>query len=491
MAAKPICLRKILLTLYIAFVLISQIYAFFDVKNALIMLLLLVVVAFVSFFISNVVLHFLNKINFEYKVENKKSDKKKYIINFIIVFVIGLILYNLKIVTGKAMFEPDFYFAMQQAENNSYATFSSPIFILLFAKLPKTIFNNPFFISIFYVLVRSLIVSYIISELSFNIVMNILLIIFYCFFPLSIHSETTLLKDTPCAIFTAISILLIYKHYYSSKENYLYETLIAVFLALAYFMRPNAVVFSSLMIIMLFIIYKKDRIKSYIRVLIVFIALLIVGNVVVPKCVRVTKNDPSFNKVEVMSIPASVIMAVAKEKPESLNDKENDCLRVMCGENLEALETFDPKVGWESVKFNQSIYMRKNLPFSYLDLAYYTLDLLVKEPAIAIRQIIRSTSSLYGYRYIGKRRNSILSNVYYTFANIEIGVLFFILISLLIAKCSLFDESRVNILLAIPIIVFSVITALIIASPAITRYYLPLQMSVPIYAFYIIGYSKK
>ena len=477
--------------MYISFVLSSQIYAFFDINNTLSMFLLLVGIVLISFFIANVALYFLNKIKFEFKTENKKCERKKFIINFIIVFIIGLILYNLKIVTGKAMFEVDFSYAMRQAEQNSYATFSSPIFILIFAKLPMMIFNNPFFISTFYVLIRSLIVAYIISELSFNVVINILLIIFYCFFPLSIHSETTLLKDTPCAIFTAISILLIYKHYNSSKNNYLYEILIAAFLALANFMRPNAVIFSGLMIIVLFIILKQDKIKSYIRILIVFIAFLIVGNVVIPKCVKIVKNDPSFNKVEVMSIPAVTIMAVAKQKPESLNDKEKECLKVMCGENLEALEYFNPKVGWESVKFNQSIYMRKNLPFSYFDLASYTLDLLIREPAITIRQIIRSTSSLYGYRYIDRRRNSVLSNVYYMFANIEVGVLFLILISFLIAKCSMFDRSRVNILLAIPIIFFSVVTALIIASPAITRYYLPLQMAVPIFVIEMIFMDKK
>ena len=115
--------------------------------------------------------------------------------------------------------------------------------------------------------------------------------------------------------------------------------------------------------------------------------------------------------VETMSIPASVVMAVARYSPDALNEKEMKYLHVICGDDLEALKSFDEKQGWESVKFNKSIYNRKDLPFTYLDLASYTLDLIIKRPAISLKQIIRSTSSLYGYRYIKYPRKYFCRNL--------------------------------------------------------------------------------
>ena len=481
---KLFSLRSFLLIFYLTFVLFSQIYAFFEIDNITLMFLIFFIVVIISFFISNSIILFFNSLNIYYSINEVGFNKKYFAVNFIFIFIIGIIIYNVKAFTGKLLFEPDFVYAMSQVKNNQYSAFSSPVFILLFAKLPMAICNNPVFISSFYIFIRSIVISYIITELSFNKLINIVLIVYYCFLPLSIHSEMTLMKDTPCAIFTAISILLIYKYHFLKKCDYKLDMIIALFLALANFMRLNAIVFSIPMIIVLFDVFN-DRIVAYFRIFIAFISLLFIGNIVLPRCINIKENDPSWSMTEVMSIPATTVMAVAKFKPESLNKNENEYLKIICGENLEALVDFDEKIGWESVKFNKSIYFRSNIPSSYFDLANYTLDLLIREPKIVVRQIIRSTSSLYGYRYVGKKRSNPLSAIYYLFANVEVGFLFLILIASLIIKCSLFDSSRVNILIAIPIIIFSIVTALIIASPAITRYYLPLQMSVPIYVLYV------
>ena len=477
---KTFNIKQLLMVLYLSFVIFSQVFIYQD--NIFIYILSLLAIFIFVIPLSTLIINAESDFTITKEVRTKNQELKNFILNFLIIFTLGLIIYNVKSLSGKGQYEADFMWALQQARDNSYVEFSSPVFILLFAKLPQLIADNPIFISTFYVFIRSLVISYVITKLSINKIVNIILILYYSLMPLSLHSEMTLMKDTPCSLCIMLTLIFTYETLdeIDTKKNIFNDIAIAFFATLSAFMRPNAILFSIPFILVLFKVFRYNLIRA-LRISGIFLALFLVLAALLPQVITVRKSDTSWNMVETMSIPASVTMAVARYSPDALNEKEMECLHVICGDDLEALKSFDEKQGWESVKFNKSIYNRKDLPFTYLDLASYTLDLIIKRPAISLKQIIRSTSSLYGYRYIKYPRKNIFAGIYYFFANMELGLLFFLFISSLISKTNFLQGKYINFLLALPIIILSVVTMLIIASPSITRYYLPLQMSLPIY----------
>ena len=472
--------KQLLLVLYLSFVIFSQIFIYLD--NIFVYIISLIIVLSLVIPLSMLIINAETDFVIKQEIRTKNEEQKNFIINFLIILTLGLIIYNAKAISGKNVYEADFLWALQQARDNSYVEFSSPLFVLIFAKIPTLIADNPIFISTCYILIRSLVVSYVITKLSINKILNIILIIYYSLMPLSLHSEMTLMKDTPCSLCIMMALILTYEtlEETDNKKNIFNDVVIAVFATLATFMRPNAILFSIPFIIVLYKVFRYNLVRS-LRISGIFIALFLTLTALLPQVISIRKSDKDWNMVETMSIPASVVMAVARYSPQSLNEDEMRYLHIICGDDLEALKSFDEKQGWESVKFNKSIYNRKDLPFTYIDLAYYTFDLIIKKPAISLKQIIRSTSSLYAYRYIKYPRKNIFAGIYYLFANIEVGLIFFILISSLISKTNFIQGKYINFLLAFPILILSIITMLIIASPSITRYYLPLQMSLPIY----------
>ncbi len=478
------------MVLYLSFVIFSQVFIYQNnifVYIASLFLILILVIP-LSMLIINAEADF----TISRQARTKNNKLKNFIFNFLIVLTLGLVIYNAKSISGKGQYEADFLWALQQARDNSYVEFSSPIFILIFAKLPQLIADNPIFISTFYVFIRSLVVSFVITKLSINKIINIILLLYYCFMPLSLHSEMTLMKDTPCSLCIMLTLIFTYETLdeKDNKKNIYSDIAIAFFATLSAFMRPNAILFSIPFVLVLYKVFRYDLMRA-IRISGIFLVLFLTISAALPQIIPIRKSDSDWNMVETMSIPASVVMAVARYSPDALNEKEMEYLHIMCGDDLEALKVFDEKQGWESVKFNKNIYNRKDLPFTYQDLAVYTLDLIIKRPAISLKQIIRSTSSLYAYRYIRYPRKNIFAGIYYFFANIEVGLLLFLLVSSLISKTSFIQGKYINFLIALPILILSLVTMLIIASPSITRYYLPLQMSIPIYLVNLYGDNKE
>ena len=484
---KTFNFKQLLLVLYLSFVIFSQIFIYLD--NIFIYILSLLIILALVIPLSMLIINAQSDFELTKETKIRNQEIKNFIINFTIILTIGLIVYHAKSIAGKNQYEADFIWALQQARSNSYVEFSSPVFILFFAKLPSLIADNPVFIGTFYIFVRSIIISYVITKLSINNIVNIILILYYCFMPLSLHSEMTLMKDTPCSLCIMLTLIFAYESLSETndKKNIKNDLLIALFATLSAFMRPNAILFSIPFILVLYKVFRYNLVRA-LRISGIFIVLFLTLTALLPQVISIRKSDKDWNMVETMSIPASVVMAVARYSPDALNEEEMKYLHIICGDDLEALKSFDEKQGWESVKFNKSIYNRKDLPFTYTDLAYYTFDLIIKKPAISLKQIIRSTSSLYAYRYIKYPRKNIFAGIYYLFANVEVALLFFLLISSLISKTNFIQGKYINFLLALPIIILSVVTMLIIASPSITRYYLPLQMSAPIY---IINLYKK
>ena len=156
--------KQLLLVLYLSFVIFSQIFIYLD--NIFVYIISLIIVLSLVIPLSMLIINAETDFVIKQEIRTKNEEQKNFIINFLIILTLGLIIYNAKAISGKNVYEADFLWALQQARDNSYVEFSSPLFVLIFAKIPTLIADNPIFISTCYILIRSLVVSYVITKLS-------------------------------------------------------------------------------------------------------------------------------------------------------------------------------------------------------------------------------------------------------------------------------------------------------------------------------------
>ena len=248
--------NNIFVFIYIYLVLLTQI--FINTNDFIEFFFLFIFSVFLSYIISLCLYKIINNIN----IHGKNRYRKLYLFlfDFIIIFTFAIIIDHFKLkIAGKYEFEFDMVQSINQAMSNKYNEVRSPIFSILFAKIPLLLSNdNLRFVTIYYYVIRSIIVSYVISNLLNNsIILNILGILYYTCMPLSIHSELCIMKDTPCALFTLLLYYLLYKYKNEvNKLNISFDILIVVLLFLINFMRPNAIIFIVLFIITLIYIYR-------------------------------------------------------------------------------------------------------------------------------------------------------------------------------------------------------------------------------------------
>ena len=322
--------------------------------------------------------------------------------------------------------------------------------------------------------------------------------------PLSIHSELAILKDTPCGIFFTLAIYLIYKTITTNNiKNYLpYDIAISISLLLTTLMRPNSLLLSFPLIIILFIIYK-NHIKSTINIAAIFIISFFIITFPVYNLLNIERYNDTNKYIETMSLPIECIANVVKNRGENFNYSPSlkSFVDKMCDGNLSNIDRFDERECYESIKWDPTNEIEdvvdENLKnavkgTNYGDYINWSFEVLTKEPILTITQFCHHIKGLIAKRFIKERLvKKWYANIYYIVADFEIPILLLLFIIILLAKNPIYKKSdTTNYLLSIPIFLYLIGTTIAMSMSSIYRYFMPFHIAFPIYVLYNLYKTK-
>lgn len=491
-------LNVCLLTVYLGFVFFTQI--FIRVDNPLIIILFSILSFIIAFFVTLLSSFFLYKFKNKGLIKYEKNVKfnyKFFIISFLIQLIFGIIIMHLyyNILTEKIdaiNVAYDTQSSISQVINHKYINWHPYIFTLLYAKIPFLIrYNDVNFMFIYFIIIRSIAYSYVITDIfsyTKNKIIFFLLLVFYTLTPLSIFSTFAVLKDTPCGYFVLLTIYLIFKNFYLNDfYNYKRNIFIAIFLTLATIMRHNMIVYSVPLLIVLFLLLYKNNLKSFLSIFITFIVLIFTINVPIKHILKVEEPSKETLVEETMGLPVSVISYIAKVKPEVLDGEILDFAKTISNNDLNKFKNYDEKQGYDSIKPEPDFKPYKAEAFknrTRIDFIKYLFHLIKKEPKLAFNQIFNLTCGVYALRYRPGEVNNTISAIYLFISNLEIPICLFLTLLSMLSLNKPVSLKKYNISLIIPILIYVFITMCLLSANGIHRYFLPLQVSMPIYLLF-------
>lgn len=491
-------INHIILFLYLTFVFFTQI--FIRVDNPIFIILLTVIFALLSYFLSKVVIYLLNiyRFKFEKLKTTKTSDFFIRFIFFLIIFIIGMFLLQLQwhIFTRELSITDtayDLQDCIKGCETNIYNNWHPFLYNMIFVKFPLFLSHgNINFIYIFSLIIRSLIVSYITSDIYIkynNKIFAILLLIFYTLTPLSIYATYCGLKDTPYGFMVLLFIYLIFKIRYEKIDDNIIYFIAGIALALATIFRHNSWFFTIPSIIVLYIIFKKE-IKNFFKIFITFLLLIIIVNGPIISIFNVAPGDPTRSTVEeAMGMPLSVLSYIARVKPDALNDKEYQLMDKLSSHDFTIYQKYDERQGYDSIKPNEPVASRRvavinEMDLNYIDFLSMFFDLMIREPRFTFKQIFNLTCGVYALRYRPSTEGdptSIIAKAYWLAGSLEIPISLFIIISTILAFNNVSSFKNYQVLLVIPILIYTFGTMCLLSANGIHRYFISTQMVMPIY----------
>lgn len=486
-----------ILTIYLSFVFFSQIFIRLDnvVSIVLLSLVSFIIAFFISLLSSFLLYKFKNKNLITYD-KDAKFNYKWFIISFIIQFIFGLIIMHLYYGLLTTNIDPtnvayDTQSSISQVINHKYTNWHPYIFTLLYAKIPFLIkYNDVNFMFIYFIIMRSIAYIYVITDIyshTQNKIIFFLLLIFYTLTPLSIFSTFAVLKDTPCGYFVLLTIYLIFKNFHNKEfYNYKRNIFIGIFLTLSTIMRHNMIVYSIPIIIVLFFLLKY-KLKSFLSIFITFIVLLFIINFPLKSILKVEEPSKETLVEETMGLPVSVISYIAKVKPEALDGEILDFAMKLSNNDISKFKNYDEKQGYDSIKPEPDFKPYKANAFinrTRFDFIKYLFNLILKEPKLAFNQIFNLTCGVYALRYRPGEIKNIISALYLFFSNLEIPICLFLTLLTMFSLNKLNGFKEYNVSLIFPILIYTFITMCLLSANGIHRYFLPLQVSMPIYLLF-------
>lgn len=514
------------LWIYLSFVFITQIFLMFDGAKFYILSLAAVVV---SYFIagglitllsgsqSSPILRLMGSQSSPIQKNNvgaatcrpRETKCFPYITHFAITFII-LFVYGLIIILFRNHMVVDFYKSFTEAINNQYTNWHPVIFTLIFAKLPTAIFGNERVVTfVFYEFVRAVCISFCLCKMEkyASKKFAIISLLYYMFMPLSIHSVASQTKGTAMGEFFIVgfSLLLQYLYKDDNKKINITDILVGILFALSLLMRKNGVLFFVFIFIGIYFIMPK---KNYLRVVLSFIASILIITKVVYSFFAITNLPNSHNKHEALGVPLTVISAFMKYDIEDVDDYTYNFAKELVKDELEIYDGFDIDLGYHSVRWNPKIDYENIYKvfdkYSAIDIIKMAYNLSLKNSKLAIKSIINLTKGVYGFRNwqgITNKSGKILGknfiiSIYHFFLSIDVSFINLFVIATVFAKRLLYirkkdktiDKYKVfNLCLSLAILMYSFGTMILLSCSDATHYFMINSMFFPLYILCVYG----
>ena len=485
------------LWIYLSFVFITQIFLMFDGAKFYVLSLAAVVV---SYYAAGGLIKILSGFTI-----NREVNRFPYITHFAITFII-LFVYGLIIILFRNHMVVDFYKSFTEAINNQYTNWHPVIFTLIFAKLPTAIFGNERIVTfVFYEFMRAICISFCLCKIEkyASKQFAIISLLYYMFMPLSIHSVASQTKGTAMGEFFIVGFSLLLQYIYKdeNKKMNISDILVGLLFALSLLMRKNGVLFFVFIFIGIYFIVPK---KNYLRVVLSFIASILIITKVVYSFFAITNLPNSHNKHEALGVPLTVISAFMKYDIEDVDDYTYNFAKELVKDELEIYDGFNIDLGYHSVRWNPKIDYENIYKvfdkYSAIDIIKMAYNLSLKNPKLAIKSIINLTKGVYGFRnwqgitnksgkILGK--NTIIS-IYHFFLSLEVSFINLFVIATIFAKRLLYirkkdkvhslDKKKTfHLCLSLAILMYAFGTMILLSCSDATHYFMINSMFIPLY----------
>lgn len=431
---------------------------------------------------------------------NNRLKGKWFIIISIVIGFLCFLPYFLKYYPG--VLTPDSYNSMAQI--NHFIGYSNhhPWIYTLLIKFFYSIglgitgsksFGVAFFI-LFQMFVASITFTYVTYTLYKNNINKILVLLVWMFFflmPFNAIYTVTMWKDIIFSYIVLVLSTFIINHYKNNLEwDFKSKSIFTILVILFALFRSNGLISYLLLILLMFIIYRKELMKLKFSILISLICIFIFK---VPIMNAFNVTPPDF--VESLSIPIQQIAYVVKNDGD-INKYEMNEIKKICDidsvkEDKGKYYVISDRVKWNIRRNDKNEYLEKH-KFKYFKI---WLTIGIKNPRFYIQGYVKQTSGFWYHNYgeywvyseslinnlnngyIGVERHDYLpkkmsnfittllennKNIYYLLWSCAMGF-YVILISMFIAI-----EKKENILAYIPTI--AIVITLMIATPVASEF---------------------
>lgn len=214
-------------------------------------------------------------------------------------------------------------------------------------------------------------------------------------------------KDVAFAFAATLCMAMAVKIYYDRKTSVIELVILAVLLMMATIFRHNGILFSgTLLVALLFQISLK---RWGLLVLFVVVALGLVRG---PIYAGLGVEKPGNRVVETMGFPLSVIIYVAKECPECLNEETSDFVERMTRIQPEWKENYN-LTGFPSIKYaGDGVDFEVIESSGRLKIMRMMMNCILADPIHSITAIVAMTSVVYGLEINCDHELSIMPNEY-------------------------------------------------------------------------------
>ena len=304
-------------------------------------------------------------------------------------------------------------------------------------------------------------------------------------------------KDVSFALAAALCMVIAVHIYYRKDVSTGKLVLFVVLLTLATLFRHNGILFTGMLVFALFF---QIPIKKWLLVLGLFIASL--GFVRGPLYTMMDVEKPGSRVVETMGFPLSVIMHVAKECPECLNDETSEFVGLLTHSEPNWKSSYD-LTGFNSIKFSKiDLAVIENA--GRLKIMRMMTNSVFADPVHSAISIVAMTSIVYGLeincdheigimpneygityggnailRKIAENYSMIVRKTPIRFFTATIGMPILIMIAFMLFRTRLCKEDSKRLVLCLPILSYDFGTMLIM-SGAESRFFYVTMLVCPL-----------
>ena len=325
------------------------------------------------------------------------SFAKTFIIFFFLALSI-LLLWFMGVSPGS--FSPDSINQYTQAIQGKYSDWHPVLHTLLFFTLPIKIFNCVESIVIIQIICFSVVFGYMETTLYEygGKVFTIISAAFILLSPFTLNIVIYPWKDVPFAMTGVTCLLYSARIYFTNGEWAKRKTnliLMALMLAFSSIFRHNGILFSIPLLVALYFMLPK---KTWF--FLCFASCLIVGAAKVPLYSYLDVSKPGNRVTETMGLPLSVLLNIAKDCPECLDNQASGFVNGITSAQPDWKSNYDIGRGFSSIKYG-------GIDFSFIEktgrltIIKMALQSALSAPKQAILSFIGLTNIVYGINGAG------------------------------------------------------------------------------------------